>query len=254
MDKASICQSLLCQLLWLHGQPLNPQPYRAVDGIADGWGCGNGWQLTNALGPVGPALPGTLEHLHVHARRVLDGGNEVGGEPVVEIAAAIELHLLEESPAQGLQRAQYDSVTVICQPGRVLTLTTDEAKRYGLVGIREDDAPTAWQIMKQQWFMSLPLVIIVVMMLLGFSPGYAAFWAILSCVGISWFTPDKRMGVKEILNAMNEGARQTIIIGATVGVIGIIVGTIQQMHDQGGQPASATVQAAVESEHPNRKY
>jgi TRAP-type uncharacterized transport system fused permease subunit len=40
-------------------------------------------------------------------------------------------------------------------------------------------------------------------------------------------TPDKRMGLKEILTAMNEGARQTIIIGATVGVIGIIVGTIQ---------------------------
>ncbi len=102
-----------------------------------------------------------------------------------------------------------------------------EAKRYGLVGIRDDDAPTAWDILKQQWFMSLPLVIIVVMMLFGFSPGYAAFWAILSCVGISWLTPDKRMGMKEILNAMNEGARQTLIIGATVGVIGIIVGTIQ---------------------------
>jgi TRAP-type uncharacterized transport system fused permease subunit len=75
--------------------------------------------------------------------------------------------------------------------------------------------------------MSLPLVIIVVMMLLGYSPGYAAFWAILSCIGVSWLTPDKRMGIKEILAAMNEGARQTIIIGATVGVIGIIVGTIQ---------------------------
>jgi TRAP transporter 4TM/12TM fusion protein len=102
-----------------------------------------------------------------------------------------------------------------------------EAKRYGLVGIRDEGAPTALQILKQQWFMSLPLVIIVVMMLFGFSPGYAAFWAIISCVGISWLTPDKRMGIKEILNAMNEGARQTIIIGATVGVIGIIVGTIQ---------------------------
>jgi TRAP transporter 4TM/12TM fusion protein len=102
-----------------------------------------------------------------------------------------------------------------------------EAKRYGLVGIRDENAPTAWQILGQQWFMSLPLVIIVVMMLFGYSPGYAAFWAILSCVGISWLTTDKRMGLREILSAMNQGARQTIIIGATVGVIGIIVGTIQ---------------------------
>jgi TRAP transporter 4TM/12TM fusion protein len=102
-----------------------------------------------------------------------------------------------------------------------------EAKRYGLVGIREENAPTGWMILKRQWFMSVPLIIIVVMMLLGFSPGYAAFWSILSCVGVSWLTSDSRMGPKEIFAAMNEGARATLIIGATVGVIGIIVGTIQ---------------------------
>ncbi len=102
-----------------------------------------------------------------------------------------------------------------------------EAKRYGLVGIREDDAPNVWQILKTQWFMSLPLVIIVVMMLMGFSPGYAGFWAILSCIGVSWLTTDNRMGPKQIKDAMVEGATATLIIGATVGVIGIIVGTIQ---------------------------
>jgi TRAP transporter 4TM/12TM fusion protein len=102
-----------------------------------------------------------------------------------------------------------------------------EAKRYGLVGIREEGAPTAWQILKKQWFMSVPLVIIVVMMLIGYSPGYAGFWAILSCIAVSWLTSDSRMGIKEIFAAMNEGARATLIIGATVGVIGIIVGTIQ---------------------------
>jgi TRAP transporter 4TM/12TM fusion protein len=102
-----------------------------------------------------------------------------------------------------------------------------EAKRYGLVGIQEENAPTAMDILKKQWFMSLPLVIIVVMMVMGFSPGYAAFWAIISCIGVSWLTSDRRMGIKEIFGAMIEGADNTLIIGATVGVIGIIVGTIQ---------------------------
>lgn len=101
-----------------------------------------------------------------------------------------------------------------------------EAKRYGLVGIQDENAPTAWDILKAQWFMSLPLVTIVVMMLFDFSPGYAAFWAIVACIVVSWLTKDHRMGVREIMNAMIEGARNTLIIGATVGVIGIIVGTI----------------------------
>jgi len=101
-----------------------------------------------------------------------------------------------------------------------------EAKRYGLVGIRDEDAPSAWQILKAQWLLSMPLVIIVVLMLMAHSPGYAAFWATLSCIAVSWTTEDNKMGLREVLQAAIEGARNTLIIGATVGVIGIIVGTI----------------------------
>ncbi len=101
-----------------------------------------------------------------------------------------------------------------------------EAKRYGLVGTKDPNAPTAWDILKTQWLLSAPLVIIVVLMLLGYSPGMAAFWATISCVAVSWTTKDNKMGLKEVLGAMIEGARNTLIIGVTVGVIGIIVGTI----------------------------
>jgi TRAP transporter 4TM/12TM fusion protein len=101
-----------------------------------------------------------------------------------------------------------------------------EAKRHGLYGVDDPDAPSAWQILKKEWFLSVPLIIIVVMMLMGYSAGFAAVVATVSCVVVSWFTPDHKMGLKEIRAAIIEGARNTLIIGATVGVIGIIVGTI----------------------------
>jgi TRAP-type uncharacterized transport system fused permease subunit len=63
-------------------------------------------------------------------------------------------------------------------------------------------------------------------MIMGRSPGYSAFWATISCVVISWVRKETRMGPKEIWEAILTGARNTLIIGATLGVIGIIVGTI----------------------------
>ena len=101
-----------------------------------------------------------------------------------------------------------------------------EAKRHGLYGIDDPDAPTAWQILRKEWYLATPLVIIIVMMLTGKSAGYSAVVATLSCVVVSWFTPDHKMGPRQIIDAMIEGGRNTLIIGATVGVIGIIVGTI----------------------------
>ncbi len=101
-----------------------------------------------------------------------------------------------------------------------------EAKRYGLYGIDDPEAPTALQILKKEWFLATPLVLIVVLMLIGKSAGFSAVVATLSCVVVSWLTPDHKMGWREIRDAMIEGSRNTLIIGATVGVIGIIVGTI----------------------------
>jgi TRAP transporter 4TM/12TM fusion protein len=106
----------------------------------------------------------------------------------------------------------------------VLTMVHFEAKKFGIEGLT--GLPKASETLKQQWYMALPLLIIIVLMLMGFSPGFSAFWATLSCILVSWVKKETRMGPKEIWEAMLTGARNTIVIGATVGVIGVIVGAI----------------------------
>ncbi|MCP3957252.1 MAG: TRAP transporter fused permease subunit, partial [bacterium] len=101
-----------------------------------------------------------------------------------------------------------------------------EAKKHEIEGYVDPDLPHWTVVLRQQWYFSLPLVIITVLMILGRSPGFSAFWATLSCIAISWFRTDTRMGPREIWEAIQTGARNTLIIGATLGVIGIIVGTI----------------------------
>lgn len=108
----------------------------------------------------------------------------------------------------------------------VLTMIHFEAKKRDIRGFADENLGSASQVFKRHWFKSLPLVIIVALMLLGFSPGLAAFWATLSCIAISWLDPEYRMGPRRIWEAVVGGAQNTLVIGATVGVIGIIVGTI----------------------------
>jgi len=101
-----------------------------------------------------------------------------------------------------------------------------EAKKQNIQGIAGEDLPHWTVVLKREWYFSLPLVIITVLMIMGRSPGYSAFWATISCIVISWMRKETRMGPKEIWEAILTGARNTLIIGATLGVIGIIVGTI----------------------------
>jgi TRAP transporter 4TM/12TM fusion protein len=99
-----------------------------------------------------------------------------------------------------------------------------EAKKNNIQGLEQTEH--WWSVLKREWYYSLPLVVITVLMIIGRSPGYSAFWATLSCIAISWFNKETRMGPREIWEAILTGANNTLIIGATLGVIGIIVGTI----------------------------
>jgi TRAP transporter 4TM/12TM fusion protein len=108
----------------------------------------------------------------------------------------------------------------------VFTMIHFEARKLNIRGLDLSDSPPASAIFKRHWYKCVPLVVIVVMMFMGYSPGNAAFWATLSCILISQFDKDFRMGPKQIWEAIIVGAKNTLVIGATVGVIGIIVGTI----------------------------
>jgi TRAP transporter 4TM/12TM fusion protein len=107
----------------------------------------------------------------------------------------------------------------------VFTMVHFEAKKFGLGGMQEN-VPRARDILKNEWFMALPLALIVVLMLMGRSPGFAAFWATIGCVVVSWIRKETRMGPRQIWEAIQTGGKSTLVIGATVGVIGIVVGSI----------------------------
>ena len=106
----------------------------------------------------------------------------------------------------------------------VFVMVHYEAKRYNIVGEKSEES--ALEILKKEWYYTLPLVVITVLMLLGYSPGYSAILGIVSCIVVSWFRKETRIMPKELLEAARDGAENSLKIGATVGVIGIIIGVL----------------------------
>ena len=68
-----------------------------------------------------------------------------------------------------------------------------------------------------------PLVIITALMLYGFSAGFAAVMGIISCIIVSWFKKETRIDFKGFVEASRQGTESSLKIGATVGIIGIII-------------------------------
>ncbi len=106
----------------------------------------------------------------------------------------------------------------------VFVMVHYEAKKHNIVGEKSEHSP--WEIFKSEWYYTIPLIVITIFMLLGYSPGYSAILGLISCIVISWFRKETRIGPREFLEASRKGAESSLKIGATVGVIGIIIGVL----------------------------
>ena len=99
-----------------------------------------------------------------------------------------------------------------------------EAKMHNIVGERH--AESAMVILKKEWYYTLPLISITVFMLTGYSPAYSAILGVITCLVISWFRKETRIGWRQFIEASRTGTENSLKIGATVGVIGVIIGVL----------------------------
>ncbi|PLX38776.1 MAG: C4-dicarboxylate ABC transporter permease [Hyphomicrobiales bacterium] len=100
-----------------------------------------------------------------------------------------------------------------------------EAKRSNIV-VSADDAPKLMDVLRRGGpAFLIPIAVLIGLLVYGFTPTYAAGWAILSVVVASWLTPN-RMGPKAIAEALALGARNMITTGVLLIAVGLIVNVI----------------------------
>ncbi|AKL94686.1 TRAP transporter 4TM/12TM fusion protein [Clostridium aceticum] len=101
-----------------------------------------------------------------------------------------------------------------------------EAKKLGLKGLSKENIPIALDVIKERGHLIIPLVILMGMMMLGYTPLFAAVAAIFSTLISSSFRKETRMDLKTIIVATAEGARGAIGVGVSCVLIGLIIGTV----------------------------
>ena len=96
-----------------------------------------------------------------------------------------------------------------------------------LVGLPSNELPSVKSVMKERGLMGLPILMIIIVILLGWSPMKAAFWATLLTLALSFFSPATRPTVQKFLEALESGTKSVTGIAISCAAAGIIVGILQ---------------------------
>lgn len=107
----------------------------------------------------------------------------------------------------------------------VLTQVHLRADRLGLMGISKREIPKVKDVMKERGHLLIPLLFLIYMLFFsGTTILYSAFWTILVTVGVASLRQSTRMGIRDLMEALETGARATVGVAMACAVVGIIVG------------------------------
>ena len=101
-----------------------------------------------------------------------------------------------------------------------------EALKHGIAPMPKDSLPRLGDVLRKGIHFTIPVITLVVLLVRGFTPTYAACIGIGSVIVVSWFKKDTRMGSKDILDALYLGARNTISTAAILICVGIVIGVV----------------------------
>ena len=96
-----------------------------------------------------------------------------------------------------------------------------------LVGLPRNELPSVSKVMKERGLMGLPILMIIIVILMGWSPMKAAFWATILTFVLSFFSKETRPDVKKFFEALESGTKSVTSIAISCASAGIIVGILQ---------------------------
>jgi TRAP transporter 4TM/12TM fusion protein len=108
----------------------------------------------------------------------------------------------------------------------VMVIVHFEAKRLGLKGLERHELPRLGPVLAQGWPAILPLAVLLYVLFSGYTPYMAAFWGITTAIAIGLVNPMKRVHWTEFADALQQGARGALAVGAICAAVGIVIGVI----------------------------
>ena len=133
--------------------------------------------------------------------------------------------------AEFLKISYLDVIVMACIPTclyywSIFLMVEMDAKKFGVKEIAFDKTYSLWQLTYLYGFHFISLVAIVAIMVIGFTPIMAVFWATVITFAVSFIRKDTGLYPKKLVKALKGGSIGVLSVASTCAAAGIIVGVV----------------------------
>ena len=151
-----------------------------------------------------------------------------GGQIMPPIMGAAAFVMAEFLGVSYLTVAAYALIPAVMYFLAVFLAVHFEAKRTGMKGLPREDLPHLGTVLREQGHLFLPLAVIVGALVVGYSAPFSALCGIASVLVAAGLRKSTRhyLSVRNIVEGLVSGARNTISVALACGCAGIVIGVI----------------------------
>ncbi|MCX7983157.1 MAG: TRAP transporter permease [Syntrophales bacterium] len=103
-----------------------------------------------------------------------------------------------------------------------------EAVKVGMQGLPKEELPSVKKEILSRGHLIIPAVLLVALLVYGYSPMKAGFWSILSLVAVSYIKKETRMNWGKIIESFTRGATGVLSVATCCACAGIVIGVVTQ--------------------------
>lgn len=133
--------------------------------------------------------------------------------------------------AEFLKISYLDVIIMACIPTclyywSLFLMVELDAKKFGVKEISLGETYKVWELTKLYGFHFISLIAIVVIMIIGFTPIMAVFWATIIAFITSFIRKDTALVPNKLVKALRSGSLGVLTVASTCASAGIIVGVV----------------------------
>src|SRR5688572_25945633 len=151
-----------------------------------------------------------------------------GGQIMPPVMGAAAFVMAEFLSVPYAQVAMWALVPALLYYVAVFFAVHFEAKRHKLAGVPKSQLPRFMRVMAERGHLFVPILVVLFGLILGYSAPLCALAGALSCLPVAMMRKTTRIEIRwrTIVDALEEGARNTLAVAMACACAGIVIGVV----------------------------
>jgi TRAP transporter 4TM/12TM fusion protein len=98
--------------------------------------------------------------------------------------------------------------------------------KIGIKGLDESEIPSIKLVFRDKWMFTVPLIVLIGILVYGYSPRVAVLFSLLATVVMSFFRKESRMMPSKIFDAMAKTGYNCVMVVGACATAGIVIGVV----------------------------